>query len=405
MMVPTVTAQQLRSRDSASAAVVGSAISQAYGRGGPGVLLVGKLRTGFVEERARLLEAGRVLGNLSGEELMKLEFPDVDYSVGWSRGRERFKGVVDSKKGSFYANPIFDTPSFGDESLLAKYPYVAMAELFFFSPCCQICLLLQMYRLCLRCADRHYMHDNCWPRGEECEGLEECFKSIGSYINAVGMDVAFHCDQHVRSVLGADAEACSIEQTLRDSRSAKGRLLHYFPDMDNVSSDGNESVGDSRLWCGYHNDHSTLTGLVAGEYFHADSGASLGMAPDAASGLYVVRSGSSEPEKVSIPRDWLAFQIGESAQIVSGGVLRATPHGVKMPAQIPNACRVTLAVFLQPNPWDALDLPKNTRQTSAYLDNALESSPLVPSLRSGRYAPPNDRFSDFASKTITEYVN
>ena len=45
-------------------------------------------------------------------------------------------------------------------------------------------------------------------------------------------------------------------------------------------------------------------------------------------GLYI-RTRKSELIKVNIPSDCLAFQIGETAQIHSGGILQATPHSVK----------------------------------------------------------------------------
>ena len=33
--------------------------------------------------------------------------------------------------------------------------------------------------------------------------------------------------------------------------------------------------------------------------------------------------------RVVYPRNYLAFQVGETAQIFTGGVLRATPHAVQ----------------------------------------------------------------------------
>jgi len=47
--------------------------------------------------------------------------------------------------------------------------------------------------------------------------------------------------------------------------------------------------------------------------------------PDPNSGLYVI-SRNGKQVKVAFPKDHLAFQIGETAQIHSGGLLQATPH-------------------------------------------------------------------------------
>ena len=42
-----------------------------------------------------------------------------------------------------------------------------------------------------------------------------------------------------------------------------------------------------------------------------------------------MRNRKSELIKITIPPDCIAFQIGETAQIHSGGILQATPHAVK----------------------------------------------------------------------------
>ncbi len=55
----------------------------------------------------------------------------------------------------------------------------------------------------------------------------------------------------------------------------------------------------------------------------------------------------------------LAFQIGETAQIMSGGVLRATPHAVQAVRWPESAsiCRNTFALFMEPNFDVKMDLP------------------------------------------------
>lgn len=40
--------------------------------------------------------------------MQKLERPEIFHSKGWSCGVEQFKGKIDSLKGSFYNNPLFD---------------------------------------------------------------------------------------------------------------------------------------------------------------------------------------------------------------------------------------------------------------------------------------------------------
>ncbi|RXI05922.1 hypothetical protein DVH24_017964 [Malus domestica] len=44
------------------------------------------------------------------------------YNFGWSHGKEKLEsGKPDTLKGSFYANPILDSPT-TDESLIQRYP-------------------------------------------------------------------------------------------------------------------------------------------------------------------------------------------------------------------------------------------------------------------------------------------
>ena len=63
----------------------------------------------------------------------------------------------------------------------------------------------------------------------------------------VGTLVAAQCDAHVKKVLGGAYKSSMVEH-IKNSRVAKGRLLHYFP----IKEQGERSR-DS--WCAWHNDH------------------------------------------------------------------------------------------------------------------------------------------------------
>ncbi|CAN6699487.1 unnamed protein product [Malus baccata var. baccata] len=71
-------------------------------------------------------------------------------------------GFADTLKGSFYANPILDSPT-TDESLIQRYP--------------------------------SYCGSNIWPNSELPE-LEVAFKALGKLILGVGLMVAYHCDRY-----------------------------------------------------------------------------------------------------------------------------------------------------------------------------------------------------------------
>lgn len=122
VILPTVALSDLSSADVAVKASVRKSIAKAFGSSGPGILLVRDLPLVYHSYRERLLTAGNVLPLLPPEELRALEFPTLCYSIGWSHGRESFKGVPDISKASFYANPLYDNPSLGKQELVDQYP-------------------------------------------------------------------------------------------------------------------------------------------------------------------------------------------------------------------------------------------------------------------------------------------
>ena len=68
---------------------------------------------------------------------------------------------------------------------------------------------------------------------------------------------------------------------------------------------------------------------------------------NAAVGL-TIRNRRSQMVKITIEADVLGFQIGETAQILSGGILQATPHAVLTDGNLGNLSRNTFAVFMEP---------------------------------------------------------
>merc|ERR1712217_589958 len=101
-------------------------------------------------------------------------------------------------------------------------------------------------------------------------------------------------------------------------------------------------------------------GLVPG-IFLGPEGERLSTCPDPEVGLYVKDRKGAIAQIVPPPGsgECLFFQIGESLQIVSGGLYHATEHCVRGPPQA-NAgyFRASLAVFLQPHAHEELSLPR-----------------------------------------------
>jgi isopenicillin N synthase-like dioxygenase len=105
--------------------------------------------------------------------------------------------------------------------------------------------------------------------------------------------------------------------------------------------------------------------------------------------------------KVTIPEDCLAFQIGETAQIHSGGILQATPHAVRA-SSTPGISRETFAVFMEPM-WDEpMCCPDGVDPQSAQSQSAAANLPAgVPTLASRWHAA--QTFGEFTSCTLKAY--
>ena len=334
-------------------------------------------------------------------------------------------------KGSFYANPLHDTPS-TNQDLITKFPA--------------------------------FLHPNIWP-SEEVPELELAFKELGRLIVEVGVMVARQCDVYVASKCVGYADAGEggkeegregrgkLERVVTESLVCKGRLLHYFPYVEKEEEEGGkeEEEGggkeggkeagqkkekDFSTWCGWHNDHGSLTGLTPAMYLDAEgrevdihapssnnssstssgsnSGADEEEEEKEEGGLYALSRGG-EVVKVLIPPHQLAFQIGETAQIHSGGLLRATPHAVKgsTTKARQGISRETFAVFMEPEMHEPMTMPVGRTVEDVCAKQGLMGSEGgkggrgggvgvgVPSLES-RWDP-SMNFAEFTARTLKSY--
>lgn len=278
-------------------------IESGFGPNGLGIISVSDV-PGFPLLRQNLLHLAPRLANLPEEVKKELEDPGSRYNFGWSHGKEKLEsGKPDMLKGSFYANPILDKP-IAEASLIQRYP--------------------------------SYCGPNIWPNSALPE-LEEAFKALGKLLLDVGLMLAYHCDRYAtKGVPMTNGEG--LEQILLCSRCHKGRLLYYFPVQQSVCT---QDDGSMSSWCGWHTDHGSLTGDAVEI-----------ACPDSAAGLYI-KTRTDDIVKVSFGEDEIAYQIGETTEILSGGRLCATPHCVRAPKgeNAFNVERSTFALFMQPD-WD-----------------------------------------------------
>jgi isopenicillin N synthase-like dioxygenase len=351
---------------------LGASIKVAYGFDGLGILVVSGV-PGIEEKRAKTLPLAQKFANLSDEIKEKMVHKESFYSFGWSHGKEMMKkGVPDFSKGSYYFNPEYDVP-FESKELQEKYP-----------PFC---------------------HPNIWPR-EDLPELEHACKDLGQLVVKVGKMVALQCDKYVHSVY-PDYPPTKLRDIIATSRVTKARLLHYFPLKSNTTSNGDAveqgmSIEEAaQTWCGFHNDHGSLTGLVPAMYLNP-KGEEV-PCPDPKAGLYI-KSRKGDLVRVSVPKNCLAFQIGETACIHSGGLLQATPHAVAGATgpQSVGISRETLAVFMEPR-WDGLmNLPKGAKEEDVVKGSSSKFLPQGVPLLGTRWKPDMD-FGSFTDITLKSY--
>lgn len=208
---------------------------------------------------------------------------------------------------------------------------------------------------------------------DEYKNLGSNLKKLGFCMMEIGLRLARVCDD----AIGGQ----ELEQSLVESCAAKGRLIHYHSELDrrlllkqalgkkltnskierktkSGVSDHNQnrfcSGIDSNLWQQWHYDYGIFTVLTSPMFLlqspesrpeecgYPDGNTFLQIYDANKKGIFLTKS---SPESFIV-------QVGESAEVISKGKLRATLHSVAgPPAKLENVSRETFVVFLQP-PWD-----------------------------------------------------
>lgn len=208
--------------------------------------------------------------------------------------------------------------------------------------------------------------------GGEFKNLGSNLKELGFCMMELGLGLARVCD----SAIGGR----ELELSLLDSCAAKGRLIHYHSKLDGqllvrqaakkkgVNLKGEQKKkqfngkqgdiragSDSNLWQQWHYDYGIFTVLTAPLFLlqameekgsdhqcgYPNGHTCLQIFDPHKKGIFMV---NSSPESFII-------QVGESAEVISKGKLKATLHSVFRPWEPENLSRETFVVFLQPA-WD-----------------------------------------------------
>lgn len=286
-----------------------NAILEAFGQDGLGVIAVrGIPNWGNLMERT--IPLAHKLVTLPSDELTSLEHAESLFNSGWSFGKEKLGDKPDTKKASFYFNPLSDDPR---PETREAHPWALPA--------------------------------NRWPRDALPE-FEFACKKLGSVMHSVVVALAHQIDaMH----LGA-----AIAEEMENSLKAKGRMLYYFPlSADDLETAKSKPDG----WIGWHNDSGFLTALTPDLYFQHSTGALIDNPEPSVAGLWVAAR-DGQLHRVSIPKDCMAIQCGECMQVITGGKLVATPHCVRPPLNTPNVSRACMPVFVDSSPEFPLTSPE-----------------------------------------------
>jgi isopenicillin N synthase-like dioxygenase len=121
---------------------------------------------------------------------------------------------------------------------------------------------------------------------------------------------------------------------------------------------------------GFYAQKGSLTGLIPAMYLDLEG--NIIECPDDQTGLYI-QSRDGWIHHVSLPESSIGFQIGETSQIHTGGILQATPHAVRG-SRSKGITRESFAVFMEPEFDGRMDLP-----TGKTVSDVQDASLVMPS--------------------------
>ncbi|XP_050235739.1 uncharacterized protein LOC126685817 [Mercurialis annua] len=248
---------------------------------------------------------------------------------------------------------------------------------------------------------------------DEFKNLSTVFKELGYCMMDLGLRLARICDKFIGGH--------ELEQSLLESGTAKGRLIHYHSVLDsrllrdNVGKKGPNKIkgnsitdqehclssenkgglnlgreGDKMescrhntdLWQEWHYDYGIFTVLTA-PMFLQPSYSSKNMEtdqssvssdqecpyPNGYSHLQIFDPNKNIVLMVKTSPESFIIQVGESADILSKGKLRSTLHCVSKPAKLGNISRETFVLFLQPAWSKTLSISDYTMEKSMSTGN------------------------------------
>jgi hypothetical protein len=218
--------------------------------------------------------------------------------------------------------------------------------------------------------------------------VQETFKSVSQS----------NCSQEEDGRIGVTSAVCTKLQEKKGSCPEVNSLLLDIPcayqsDVKLIAMCRNTTSVEENAGDGAHPDRDQPT--VQCRSFECSP-------PDGHSSLQVMDSMTGGSTFVAVAADCLVVQVGEAAQILSGGKLVARAHCVARPTMAADVSRETMAVFLQPAWERPLMLPMWGAETALQargLSTDLET--LIPPLTS-RWRQ-GSTFAEFSQETTRQY--
>lgn len=273
----------------------------------------------------------------------------------------------------------------------------------------------------------------------EFKNLGSTFKELGFCMMELGRRLARVCDRFIGGQ--------ELEESLLESGTAKGRLIHYHSTLDNLilkeglkRKGSNESFlngsrskkqtikneqktlnehetksnsSQSNLWQQWHYDYGIFTILTAPMFMlpcHPQtSTANECLSPSGHTYLQIYYPNRNSIVKVKASPQSFIIQVGESADILSNGKLRSTLHSVCRPTRLENLSRETFVIFLQPawsktfslSDYPIEQLTSRGQRSGELEDLAQDIDKIVPPL-SARLKD-GMTFSEFSRETTKQY--
>jgi len=199
-----------------------------------------------------------------------------------------------------------------------------------------------------------------------------------------------HLDKYIGKIASKIYPYKQLTSTLYDavysSSNLVGRLVCYYPAKQSQIKGFNN-------WTGWHRDFGICTGLTHPIYFKEN-----GERINIKSGLLIKNKRDSILD-VCFNEDDLIIQAGDCAYFLSGGIIIATPHSVKIREGIPNdVFRITYVNFLDPEYEFKMKLPYDLNPNTLFEKDPFNLDYV--------YTKWNDgcEYKDFVVQAINSYI-